>query len=441
MGTAVERMPRYDIDGSYDARDDGRRGRRRDKDGDEVYRSHRRMKEEEEEDGARTERKRDRDRRREDHRNDRKEEDAYAERKKRDRSGGEEDGSTALQSNVQIGHARPVALLLNPKPGIEEEEEDARTDRKRHRSGRREEDEEEEDLPTEQKMQRGGVGGGHSRHRSDRREEEQDVRSHRRRDTNGSEVRHRSKRREEEEQQQEDSQKRERHGGGESRYRGNRREEEEEEGAWMDRKRERDGGGNRHRSEVEKDYARMDQSKAKVQELEKGEPADGVMRSERLVESAMGERAAEKPIEQAAGRSGGVYVPPFKLAQMMRDVKDKSSAQYQRMTWDALRKSINGLVNKVNASNIKNILPELFGENLIRGRGLFARSCMKSQMASPAFTHVFAALVAVVNTKFPELGELLLKRIILQLRRAFKRNDKVCLLTLVHRFSRKFCMK
>lgn len=84
------------------------------------------------------------------------------------------------------------------------------------------------------------------------------------------------------------------------------------------------------------------------------------------------------------------------------------------------------LIIQVNSSNIKNILPELFGENLIRGRGLFARSCMKSQMASPTFTHVFAALVAVVNTKFPELGELLLKRVILQLKRSFKRNDKVC---------------
>jgi pre-mRNA-splicing factor CWC22 len=61
-------------------------------------------------------------------------------------------------------------------------------------------------------------------------------------------------------------------------------------------------------------------------------------------------------------------------------------------------------------------------------------------MASPAFTHVFAALVAVVNTKFPELGELLLKRIILQLRRAFKRNDKVCAFTLVHSVSRKICL-
>jgi pre-mRNA-splicing factor CWC22 len=39
-------------------------------------------------------------------------------------------------------------------------------------------------------------------------------------------------------------------------------------------------------------------------------------------------------------------VPPFKLAQMMADAADKEGAQYQRMTWDALRKSINGLVNK-----------------------------------------------------------------------------------------------
>ncbi|KAL3819849.1 hypothetical protein ACJIZ3_005754 [Penstemon smallii] len=131
------------------------------------------------------------------------------------------------------------------------------------------------------------------------------------------------------------------------------------------------------------------------------------------------------------GRSGGVYIPPFKLARMMKDVQDKSSVEYQRMSWDALRKSINGLVNKVNATNLKNIIPELFAENLIRGRGLFCRSCMKSQMASPGFTDVFAALVAVVNTKFPEVGDLLLRRIILQLQRAFKRNDKPQLLAAV----------
>ena len=50
-----------------------------------------------------------------------------------------------------------------------------------------------------------------------------------------------------------------------------------------------------------------------------------------------------------AGRTGGAYtyIPPFKLARMMAEIQDKSSAEAQRMTWDALRKSLNGLINKV----------------------------------------------------------------------------------------------
>ncbi|BAF29526.1 uncharacterized protein [Oryza sativa Japonica Group] len=132
--------------------------------------------------------------------------------------------------------------------------------------------------------------------------------------------------------------------------------------------------------------------------------------------------------ELIPGRTGGIYIPPFRMAQMMREVEDKSSPEYQRLSWDALKKSINGLVNKVNATNIKNIVPELFAENLVRGRGLFCQSCIKSQMASPGFTDVFAALVAVVNTKFPEIGRLLLVRVVLQLKRAYKRNDKPQLL-------------
>ena len=140
--------------------------------------------------------------------------------------------------------------------------------------------------------------------------------------------------------------------------------------------------------------------------------------------------AKNTPRNNGGGRSGGAYVPPFKLAQMMRDnntVRDASSPEYQRIAWEALKKSINGLVNKINASNVKNIVPELFSENVVRGKGLFARSVMKSQMASPQFSPVFAALVAVTNTKFPELGELVVKRVVLQFRRAFRRNDKsVC---------------
>ena len=79
----------------------------------------------------------------------------------------------------------------------------------------------------------------------------------------------------------------------------------------------------------------------------------------------------------------------------------------------------------MNTTNIKMIAPELFQLNLVRGRGLFARAVMKAQLASPGFTPVFAALVSVVNTKLPENGELILKRVIVAFRRAYKRRDKV----------------
>ena len=143
---------------------------------------------------------------------------------------------------------------------------------------------------------------------------------------------------------------------------------------------------------------------------------------------------------------------------MKKNMTDKSSKEYQKMTWEALKKSINGLsffflffffffffllsnyllfplnqpnppnhsrhyptplltlpsplppplkppiiitglINKVNVINIQNILPELIRENIVRGRGLLARSVMKAQTASPVFTHVYAALVAILNSK------------------------------------------
>lgn len=162
--------------------------------------------------------------------------------------------------------------------------------------------------------------------------------------------------------------------------------------------------------------------------------------AERLRERA--EHAAKKPLteeeKQAAAkaeyeklltmRSGGTYIPPARLRALQAQITDKSSKEYQRMAWEALKKSINGLINKVNVSNIKHIVPELFGENLVRGRGLFCRSIMKAQAASLPFTPIYAAMAAIVNTKLPQVGELLLNRLIVQFKKAFKRNDKaVCL--------------
>lgn len=127
-------------------------------------------------------------------------------------------------------------------------------------------------------------------------------------------------------------------------------------------------------------------------------------------------------------RSGGTYIPPARLKALQAQITDKTSKEYQRMAWEALKKSINGMINKVSMSNIKHIVPELFNENLIRGRGLFCRSIMKAQGVSLPFTPILAAMAAVVNTKLPQVGELLVNRLIIQFRKAFKRNDKgVCL--------------
>ncbi|RDB24062.1 Pre-mRNA-splicing factor CWC22 [Hypsizygus marmoreus] len=178
-------------------------------------------------------------------------------------------------------------------------------------------------------------------------------------------------------------------------------------------------------------------------DLPKVNDVDPVRRAERERQlavrvAAMELEKAEKPKEEkpfdaqaefsklVGSKSGGVYMPPARLRALQQAASsDKTSPEYQRLSWDALRKSITGIVNRVNIVNIKQVVPELFAENLIRGRGLFARSVMKAQAASLPFTPVFAALVAIINTKLPQVGELVLTRLISQFRRSFKRNDKI----------------
>ena len=123
-------------------------------------------------------------------------------------------------------------------------------------------------------------------------------------------------------------------------------------------------------------------------------------------------------------RSGGAYIPPARLAQMQRSISDPMSEAFQRITWEALKKSLHGLINKVNVSNLKDIVVELFGENLLRGKGLLVKACLKAQASALPFTPVYAALISILNTKLPEIGELVLKRLIIQFRRSYKRNDK-----------------
>lgn len=66
----------------------------------------------------------------------------------------------------------------------------------------------------------------------------------------------------------------------------------------------------------------------------------------------------------------------------------------------------------------------MFKLNLIVFRGLLASSILKAQTFSPTFSHVYAALVAIINSKFPNIGQLILKRLVIQFKRAFRTNNK-----------------
>uniref|UniRef100_A0A8C8U8H8 Pre-mRNA-splicing factor CWC22 homolog n=1 Tax=Peromyscus maniculatus bairdii TaxID=230844 RepID=A0A8C8U8H8_PERMB len=156
-------------------------------------------------------------------------------------------------------------------------------------------------------------------------------------------------------------------------------------------------------------------------------PEQAVTQSSTQEEPTMKKRKDEQ--DPLLTRTGGAYIPPAKLRMMQEQITDKNSLAYQRMSWEALKKSINGLINKVNISNISIIIQELLQENIVRGRGLLARSVLQAQSASPIFTHVYAALVAIINSKFPQIGELILKRLILNFRKGYRRNDKPLCLT------------
>ena len=97
----------------------------------------------------------------------------------------------------------------------------------------------------------------------------------------------------------------------------------------------------------------------------------------------------------------------------------------QRQKWEDLKKAINGTINRLNNSTIKELIHSLFqNANLIRGKGLLAKSLIRAATTSPSYAPVYASLLAVVNTKLPEIGELILVRSILTFRKSYARQDR-----------------
>jgi len=78
-------------------------------------------------------------------------------------------------------------------------------------------------------------------------------------------------------------------------------------------------------------YGRRREEKEK--ERRKDEPSNSAAKKEDVAND-------QPPKKETTGRTGGVYIPPFKLALMQKELKDPSSVEYQKMTWEALKKSL-----------------------------------------------------------------------------------------------------
>eukprot|EP00512_Aurantiochytrium_limacinum_P010313 CAMPEP_0171544508 /NCGR_PEP_ID=MMETSP0960-20121227/3542_1 /TAXON_ID=87120 /ORGANISM="Aurantiochytrium limacinum, Strain ATCCMYA-1381" /LENGTH=868 /DNA_ID=CAMNT_0012092329 /DNA_START=249 /DNA_END=2853 /DNA_ORIENTATION=+ len=124
----------------------------------------------------------------------------------------------------------------------------------------------------------------------------------------------------------------------------------------------------------------------------------------------------------------GLYMPPYRQKELERAMAKakmrRTTEERQQITWLSLLKGLNGLVNRVTNENIQSILPGFFEYNLVRGKGLLVRALMKAQVASVGYTPVYAAIAAVINTKLPEVGELLVSRVVVNFRQALQKQNK-----------------
>ncbi|CAN8074149.1 unnamed protein product [Agarophyton chilense] len=115
------------------------------------------------------------------------------------------------------------------------------------------------------------------------------------------------------------------------------------------------------------------------------------------------------------------YIPPFR-AKRLAAVSSPHNSQSQH--WTRLKKSIHGIVNRLNASNLPHCVIDLFRLNLVRARGLFCKAVLRAQVASPNLSPVFACFVAVVGSRFPAIVNLLLRRLVAQLKSAYRNQDR-----------------
>lgn len=80
-----------------------------------------------------------------------------------------------------------------------------------------------------------------------------------------------------------------------------------------------------------------------------------------------------------------MYVPPHKLRILQEEMmqKEKSGEDHQKMMWDLLRKSINGIVNKVSLLESFNHLLRSLSDALL---SVPRSTCLTCRMLSSNFS-------------------------------------------------------
>lgn len=119
------------------------------------------------------------------------------------------------------------------------------------------------------------------------------------------------------------------------------------------------------------------------------------------------------------------YLPPFRRRRRRpHGPMPQDPDALQRDAWHQTVQHVHLTLNRVAKHNVAATAKSLFRINLVRARGVFAKSILRLQVGSPGLSDVLAALVAVVNSRMPGVVALLIARVVAQLKTAWEVQDR-----------------
>lgn len=107
---------------------------------------------------------------------------------------------------------------------------------------------------------------------------------------------------------------------------------------------------------------------------------------------------------------------------------EQLSANWHHSTtneWARLKTSIDLLVDKANKDNIGIISVELLKLNLYRGKFLFVKKIMRTSKRHDKPAWILASLVNIINWKIPEIGEILINKMIVEFKNDYISNRPI----------------